>query len=433
MSAPEEGPVTTITAGRATWFRRFDSPWVWLAATILLTVGCVQLLLAIAPWEKISPDYVCYWAAGKLVAAGRSPYNEELQTRLQQEQGWDKATDGLGRYDFLPYYYPPWFAAGCALLVPLGYQGAKIAWLAVNLEMLLLAGYLLRDAVPGLPRSVPPVMVPLFALCVIALFVGQTSILMLFLVALVWKLLNLRFDYLGGAALAALATKPQLATVFIAVLLIHSARQRRWAVAVGFVAGMAALSLLGAAIVPNWPIEMLRAAERTPPPTAYFPWIGTTWLLVLKTAGFHSWALWGLYLAAALPMAALLLRAALDRSRPLEDMLSLGAIAPFIIAPYGRHYDFTVLLVPVFVLIGRRLSEKAGTALLVSLLILPYVNLGIIAAFRERYPTSVLLFPEWTFVWIPALVLVTWLVTESGRPRGPARAARGQTRQAIIS
>jgi hypothetical protein len=179
------------------------------------------------------------------------------------------------------------------------------------------------------------------------------------------------------------------------------------------VAALAILGFIGAAIVPDWPLEMLRASARTPPPTAYFPWIGTTWLLVLKTAGLHSWALYGLYLAAALPFLAVLLRAALDRARPLEDVVSLSLIAPFVLAPYARHYDFTVLLVPVFVLIGRRLSEKAGTALLIALLILPYVNLGIIAAFRERYPSTVKLFPEWTYVWIPLLVIVTWFATET--------------------
>src|SRR5262249_18579002 len=152
-------------------------------------------------------------------------------------------------------------------------------------------------------------------------------------------------------------------------------------------AALAALSLLGAAIVADWPVEMLRSTGRTPPPTAHFPWIGTTWLLALKTAGLRSWPLWGLYLAAALPFLAVLVRAVLDRSRPLEEILSRGLMAPFILPPYGRHYDFPVLLIPAFVLIGRRLSEKAGTALLVALLVLPYVNLGIIAEFRQRHPS----------------------------------------------
>src|SRR5262249_18278834 len=149
-------------------------------------------------------------------------------------------------------------------------------WLALNLALLLLTGYLLRDAVPGLPQSVPLVMVPLFGLSVIALFVGQTSILILFLVALTWKLLAQGKDGLAGAALAGMTTKPQLAAVLVLMLLIFTVRQRRWRVVTGFVVAMVALALIGAAIVPTWPLEMLRAAERTPPPTAYFPWIGTT-------------------------------------------------------------------------------------------------------------------------------------------------------------
>ncbi len=414
----------TPTGWWARWVRRIDSPWVWLPGLTLLAATCTRALFAVAPREKINPDFICYWAAGELVALGYSPYDEALQTRIQQERGWDRVKDGLGKYDFLPYYYPPWFAAGCALLVPLGYDGAKAAWFFLNLELLLIAGYLLRDAVPGVPRTVPPVMVPLFALSVVALFVGQTSILMLFLIALAWKLIGRGSDRLAGAALAGLTTKPQLTAVLVLMLLVWAARQRQWGVITGFAAALAALSLFGAGIVADWPVEMLRAAGRTPPPTTPFPWIGTTWLLVLKAAGLRSWPLWGLYLAVALPFLAVLVRAALERSLPLEDILSLGLIAPFILAPYRRHYDFPVLLVPVFVLMGRRLSEKAGTALMVALLLLPYVNLGIIAEFRSRNPSTVRLFPEWTFVWIPLLVTATWFATEIGRRRRPG--ARGQ-------
>lgn len=397
-----------------------DSPLVWLSGLTLLTTVCVWGLAVIAPWDKIVPDYVCYWAAGELVATGHSPYDVALQSRIQHEHGWDRVRDGLGKYEFLPYYYPPWFAACLALLVPLGFEGAKIAWFAVILELLLVTGYLLRDAVPGLPWSIPLVTVPIFALSVVALFMGQTSIPMLFLVAVVWRLLERGNDRLAGVALACLTTKPQLAAPLVLALLIWCARQRRWRVLVGFMATLAALSLAGAWIVPDWPIEMLRAAERTPPPTAYFPWIGTTWLLALKTAGLRSWGLWMPYLAVALPFLGYLISAAFDRSRPLADILSLGAFAPFILAPYGRHYDFPILLIPLFVLISRRLSEKAGTALLVAMLILPYINLGIISAYRERVPSTVRLFPEFTCLWIPVLVMACWFATEVGRRRSGA-------------
>src|SRR5207249_4459241 len=82
----------------------------------------------------------------------------------------------------------------------------------------------------------------------------------LFLAALAWKLMKRGNDHLAGAALACLTTKPQLAAALVLVLLIWSARQRRWGVLLGFAATLAALALLGAWIVPAWPIEMLRAA-----------------------------------------------------------------------------------------------------------------------------------------------------------------------------
>ena len=66
-------------------------------------------------WENMVPDFVCYWAAGEAIASGHSPYEVGLQAGIQRRCGWDKLRDGLGKYDFLPYYYPPWFAAGCAL------------------------------------------------------------------------------------------------------------------------------------------------------------------------------------------------------------------------------------------------------------------------------------------------------------------------------
>ena len=88
------------------------------------------------PWEKMFPDYITYWTAGKLVASGQSPYDVDRQIRSSAIWGGTDRPTG-GAPDFLPYYYPPWFALGCTLLVPLGYEGGKIAWFFLNLELLL--------------------------------------------------------------------------------------------------------------------------------------------------------------------------------------------------------------------------------------------------------------------------------------------------------
>jgi Glycosyltransferase family 87 len=388
-------------------------PWIWLAGITLLTTVCVWALLAIAPWENLVPDFVCYWAAGELIASGHSPYDVGLQSEIQRRCGWDKSRDGLGKYDFLPYYYPPWFAVGCSLLRPLGYQGAKIAWFFINLELLLVTACVLRNAVPGLPRSIPLATVPIFTFSVISLFVGQTLILILFCVAIAWRLLQRGSDCAAGVVLACLTTKPQLAGVLVFALLLWSARQRRWAIVRGFALALVALGLASALFVPWWPIEMLRASQLTPPPTTYFPWIGTTWFLILKTIGLSTSGLWILYLGVAIPFFVLVTWEASDRSRPLEDIIALGLLAPFIVAPYGRHYDFPVLLIPMYVLLARRLSEISGAILLFALMILPYIHFGVLVRFRQNYPSTVRLFPEFTFFWVPLLLVLIWLATEA--------------------
>src|SRR3954454_2417741 len=101
-------------------------PWAWLAGITLVAALVVLAGRAVMPWETMFPDFLCYWTAGQLVAEGRSPYDPDGQIRIQRELGWDRDEEGRGVLDFLPYFYPPWFAMACAALVPLGFGAAKV-------------------------------------------------------------------------------------------------------------------------------------------------------------------------------------------------------------------------------------------------------------------------------------------------------------------
>jgi hypothetical protein len=398
-------------------FRRIGNlnlrPWIWVTAITLLTTLCVWGVLVIAPWERLVPDFICYWSASELLASGHSPYDIVLQSEIQHRLGWEKATNGRGVLDFLPYYYPPWFALALTLFLPLGFQAAKAAWFSLNLEVLFLTGFLLRNAVEGLPRSIPLVAVPLFFLSVLALILGQTSILIVFLVTLAWKLLDRRWDRSAGAVLACVITKPQLTALLVLTLVLWAARRRRWGVLQGFAIALAALSLASMAIVPSWPLEMLAATRQTPPPTDHFPWLGTAWFLVLRSVGLRSWGLWALYLAVAIPFALEVLKSAIDASRTLQDVMALGLLASFFIAPYGRHYDFPALLIPFFVLLGGRLSEKAGSALLLALIVIPYIQFILLVKYSYLLVGNISFFLECTYFWVPAVLALAWFATRS--------------------
>ena len=387
----------------------------WLAGFGLMTALLIGAARAVIPADKVSHDYVCYWAAGLNFVDGQNLYNVDAQARIQQSYGWDKNKLGLGLYDFLPFYYPPWFAMLCTIFVPLGYDGARVAWLVVNAELLLLTAYLLRNAVPGVPRVVPFAVVPVFVFSLAALIVGQTTILIFFLIVAAWRLTEGGWDRCGGAVLAWVTIKPQLTLVLIFAYLLWAVRQGRWGIVQGFATTLALLCVVSFALQPWWLTEMLLATRRTPPPTEYFPWIGTTWFLLLKGAGLRSLGLYAAYAAIALPFFTAVVRVAVDPTRPLRDVLSLSLLAAYFVAPYGRHYDFPVLLIPLLTLLGTRLPERWGTTLMAALLILPYAHYMVLGQLKIWLGLTGRLNPEFTFFWVPLLLAFAWFAS---RPNG---------------
>jgi hypothetical protein len=392
--------------------RRLAAALGRLAAIAAISAALTWLASRTIAPESLGADFIQFWAAGRLLASGQSPYDVAGQARIQQAHGWRPAEDGLGFYDFLPYYYPPWLALAFVPLLPLGYTGAKLAWLFLCINFLLHAGFLVRSAAPGGPRAVPVVLVPIFALSIRATQMGQTSPLMLFLTALTWSLLRHRRDRTAGAALAWLTVKPQLSALLILAILLWSARRRRWGVVGGFLAMGALLALSCAAIVPSWPLRMLRAPAETPMPTEHFPWIGLSWPLVLRSFGLPTVAVWVLYAAVALPVAGSLLRAALARATDLDDLVALGLLAVPFVAPYCQSYDLPLLLIPLIVMLGGRLPEAIGAALLFVMIIVPYPHLVLVGDIRLAWlpPAPP---PFFTFFWIPLLLGTAWLAVAS--------------------
>jgi hypothetical protein len=279
----------------------------------------------------------------------------------------------------------------------------------LNIELALLSGYLLRDAVRGVPHWLPMVFVALFVFTLVAVLLGQTALLVLFLVVLAWKLLDGGRYRAAGVVLACLSIKPQLTAVLLLGVLLWAVRQRRWGVIGAFLLTSALLAGVCTAIVPSWPLQMLNAPRQTPPPTELYPWIGNTWFLLLRTAGAQGWGLWLLYLAIAVPFVVAVVRAALDRTRSLADVLGLGILAAFFVAPYARHYDFPVLAVPCLVLVGSRLSSIAGAALVLALILVPYAQFLILGRVKAAYHPDEKFLLECTFFWVPFVLTAVWL------------------------
>jgi hypothetical protein len=391
-----------------------------LVESIVLT-SVLALVLSYAGRETLprSTDFLCYWTAGNLLAHGQSPYDPAAQSRIQRNLGWDKSTRGGGRYEFLPYYYPLWFGLLCVPLGTIDYPIAERMWFFFNIECLLISALLLRDVIDNVPRAVPPVVLSAFFPTLLAVYAGQTSILILLLVAASWSLLAHRRDRAAGAILALLTIKPQLSVLILAGVMLWAGRRRRWGVVGGFAVGFGLLFLASTAVLPSWPDQMLRAIRVTPLPTEYWPWVGASWTLALRTLGLHGWALWLAYAAAAVPLTAMSLRAAWDRGRLLRDVLALSSVATFFFAPYAQLYDYPILVIPLLVILGDRLPGRKGTALLAAFLLIPYAQIMLMLYYKANHPGSDLL-EKYLFIWIPIFLATSLCLS---RPIGRQDAA----------
>lgn len=402
---------------RSVWPHAF----VWVAGFIVTTSVLVVLARATITWPKPCPGFVCYWSAATLLAHGQNPYDLALLSRIQKENGWDKLTDGFGFFDFLPNYHPPsLLGLVCVALVPLGFSTARMTWLVVNAELLVVAGYMLRTLVPSVSGRVPMVLVPVFCLSVLSVLVGQVAALILFLIVVVWRLLQDRSDRSAGWVLAWMTIKPQLTALFLMASLLWSIRQRRWQVIEGFVTGAAALLLLSTWLVPSWPTEIVKVMRETSLVTTVFPWLGTTWLLVLRSLGLEGWILWALYAAIALPFLVLVLHYALRRDSSLADVLAVSLLAAFFVSPTARPYDQPILLITLLVIVARRASDLVAGALVFAFIVAPYVHFFLVPV-RSGLPNHV-----W-FFWIPLTLALSWFL-----PRFPPRDPRRMPAQAAV-
>lgn len=377
-------------------------------ALILMNVALVAIIALYVPTDRLGGDFVQFWTAATLLSGGHDPYDAPAQTAIQRSVvAWDRAIDGQNLFDFLPYYYPPWLGLACIPLLPLGYLFATVTWVVISFELLILAAWILRTNLPTLPRLVPIVVVLAFQPCLRALAFGQVAPLILFVIAMFWKLCDDRRDTLAGCVLAVATIKPQLTGPLILASLVWSMRQARWGVVKGFVTSLVVFCLASTIAAPNWPIAMLRAPRITPLLTDYYIGVGPTWHALIKVLGLRGWPATAAYLAVAIPMAFAVFKLAWTRSTRIDDLLGLSLIAAFFLAPYARPYDLPVLLVPILLLLATRLKEGAATALVFVMTVVPYLNfIWMCTVHNENDLTKIQ--PEFTYFWVPLIVGMTW-------------------------
>ena len=187
-------------------------------------------------------DYVAYYAAAHLVLAGHGSdiYSFAAVGRYERALVYPLAVSN----GVLPYVYPPYFALALAPAAMLSYVASYLSWLLLNTVLFILALALLQRYA-SLTRDgalllwvAAVAFLPLLA----ALTQGQTSFLILALLAGVFFAARTGRDWLTGVLLALALIKPPIVLPFLLLFLVR----RRWGVVAGFAATGLCLALVPA-------------------------------------------------------------------------------------------------------------------------------------------------------------------------------------------
>jgi len=304
-------------------------------------------------------DFVSFYTAGKIVDAG-APDKLYDSARQWEIQKWCCAVP-IRTNGPLPFTHAPAEALLFAPLAPLGYGAAYLSWTSLNILMLLLISFGLRDYGSAIVPHWSLLAAVAFAFfpCFIAIAQGQDSILLTCIYTLVFLSFKSGRPFAAGAFLGIGTLKPQLVVPFAAILLIR----RQWRAALGFVVAAGVVAALAMAFIGPGSmvayIKFLLAFPRLPvnvsgaDPAAMANLRGLSVMLLGRIASPRVITGIVVFLSAAVVcIAAWLWRGNLERDFSIAMVASLLASYHLIV------HDLTLLFLPLVLVFGRLTPER---------------------------------------------------------------------------
>jgi hypothetical protein len=360
-------------------------------------------------------DFTIFYSAGQIVrqGMGHDLYDEAVEWRVQQQV----APHVLTRKAALPYMHAPYEVLVFLPFSYFSYVQAYVLWNVANLAILAALPFLLKPYLPALQQYRPA----LWTLSFLAFFPvfltmleGQDIILLLLLYTLAFAALKKGAWFSAGCWLTLGLFRFQLVVPFLLVMLLT----RKWKLLAGSFLTAAGLALVSAAIIgwhavvryPGyiWSLEHHLGRSILPPRDSPN-------LRGLIEQVCASWSSPHIVLAAviALSAAAIFLvvrkwRSA-QRNEPqqLDLLFSLTLTVTLLVSYHGMFYDFTLLLLPVLVVLNRILLGTWRTAGL---------RIGIVAPIAILFCTP-LYMVFWSRRWeqsnLMALVVIAFAVALS--------------------
>jgi hypothetical protein len=301
-----------------------------------------------------------------MIHDGADPYSDQVTLAIQLQMLGRLARPGEDQQAFA-YPLHVMVLIGPLALLPL--PVAQALWFSL-LEVSLLIFFIVA------PRAVgwcPPTwLLALTALFTLGLYsnvwamtLGQISIVLAALIALVWWGLRTGRWRLAGACLALATVKPQMSFLLVPGLLAWAIYRRRWRMVITFVVVFGVLILLPVPWLPAWPLAWLAAVGRYADYTFFEPPLAmlfhSAWLAVVLAALLLLWTVYHWWHAPERQGAA------------LDWALSMLIVVSALVAPRTSHTNQLVLLLPLFFIFTRLPRGGVIAAVEIGLLVGPWL------------------------------------------------------------
>lgn len=335
----------------------------------------LHAFFAMRSWRDVRigmPDFTTFYTAGKILQRGDAAhlYDARVQRAIQQEF---VPTSVSKRGTMLPYIHPPFEALLFMPLAGFSYAIAYLIWLAINFALLFSIPYWLFHFFPALnamPRYLWFLAVFGFFPIFRALQQGQDTVLLLVLYCAAYAAMRQGNDVRAGGLLGLGLMKFHLVLPFAAAL-IFSHRRRFFAgfLPVVFIVGAISVGLTGASgmlAYPKFVWEMEHSKS--------YAWVNLSNTLNLRGLLYETLPAGGRWQSITLAVLSVaVLGAASWLWRQTDDLcpgkkrvcsdfdlaFAVLVIATVLVSYHTFVHDWTILLLPIFLLSEMLLSRRS--------------------------------------------------------------------------
>jgi hypothetical protein len=345
-------------------------------------------------------DFVEYWAAGRLFAAGGNPYSWDAMLELEKSVGMETYLSEDTREEMpLLMFNPPWTLVFVMPFAQASFALSRLMWFVFGLGLVILCADAIWRIYGGAAnrRWLAWIIGLSFVPTLQVLQMGQIGpLLLLGIVGFLFCIYNSGWS--AGVATVLIAIKPHLFGVFAVALFLWTVHQRRWSVFAGAALTVTVIMacLLGAN--PHLIDQYLHCMTVHSPRDCRTPILGS--LLRVLFGPEQFWL-------QVIPQVVGLLWVAIYWYRRRNDwdwseQLPLLMLVSLLTTPYGAWpFDLVVLLLPVIEVAAR--AQRVSRAQLA-------IIAGVYAAIElPALALSVAGIDSFYFVWMPPALLLSYL------------------------